>query len=211
MFYIGTIITLLLLFLWFRFPNFTEWEPLIGGWVVLQGLVIYGQNRKIESLEYSPSIPLALGYINNFIEPVIGELLKKHSNPTIFIYMPEDISELSPKSIERIKIRIEQMNLSFRKTSIEIGSKGRMRSCFEVKSIDGQKVFFFDFPETLKSLEDYIDYKLESRRNHFIKGDKKIMGKRLIDQFHATVIELLKEKDIDGHIKFVNKNLNFEL
>lgn len=128
----------------------------------------------------------------------------------MFIYMPEDIIELSEKSLERIKTRIEQMEMSFTKISIDLGKKGRMRSCFEIKAINGEGLYFFDFPETLKSLEDYIDFKLESKRNQFGKDKKKLMGSNLIDQFHQTIRALLSEKDIEKHIKFVDKNLNFE-
>lgn len=103
-----TVLTAALFIFWLFFPNSPYWEATIGILFIAKEVIIRWQMRKIEDLEFSPAISLAHGYINNFLEPAINELLSKNGNDLKFsIYIPEDLEELTDQQIERMKIRIQ--------------------------------------------------------------------------------------------------------
>ena len=74
----------------------------------------------LEDAEYSPAYALALGYVNNFIEPAVVQLIENGiKKPLLYIYKPENISELYTPSIDKTKASIK--NNSFAGLYICIG------------------------------------------------------------------------------------------
>ncbi|TCL10820.1 hypothetical protein EV198_1852 [Roseivirga ehrenbergii] len=203
---VSTAITLALMILWIKYPNRIEWEAIIGILLVIKEVTIRWQIGKIESLEFSPAISLAHGYVNNFLEPAINELLMKASNNINFsIYIPHDLEELSDQQIDRMKLQIEANG--YRLKEIKLKKKtGRPHDLLLVEKQEGT-LSYFDFPRTLLSLQSYIDYKVDSTKNEFSEEKKIAMGAKLVDAFHNEVDRLIKKKNLEGIVTFVSKDL----
>ncbi|WCC44688.1 hypothetical protein PJW08_14005 [Tenacibaculum finnmarkense] len=162
----------------------------------------------LEDSEYSPTYALALGYVNNFIEPAIVQLVENGiKKPLFYIYKPENISELYEQSIDMTKATIK--NKSFEVNELQLNLKhGRARDILTIQK-SKTKMIYFDFPNTLLSLSSYIDFKIASRENETSSNEKVELTNILFDKFYAKVDELLKDKNLDTYIKYCDKNLLF--
>ena len=71
--------------------------------------------QALEKEEYSVSHALAYGYVINFLEPVMTAILKQVApgeRPKFYIYRPERLQELEPKSIDRTLARLREKNMT---------------------------------------------------------------------------------------------------
>ncbi|TXG39585.1 STING domain-containing protein [Seonamhaeicola maritimus] len=172
--------------------------------------VFFNQAYKwlLEDAEYSPSYALALGYVNNFIEPTIVQLIENGiKQPLLYIYKPTDISELYKPNIDRTKATIK--NNSFEINELQLDLKhGRARDILTIQK-SKTKMIYFDFPNTLLSLSAYIDFKIASRKNEADVNRKTELTKVLFDMFYSKVEELLKTKNLDAYVKYCDKSLQF--
>jgi hypothetical protein len=162
----------------------------------------------LKEAEYSPAYALALGYVNNFIEPVITQLLEDGiKKPLIYIYQPKSISELYKSNIDKTKAAIK--NMQFDLTELQLNLKhGRARDILTIQKSKTKKVFF-DFPNTLLSLSAYIDYKTSSGANQFNDKEKTKLAEELFEKFYTKVTELTIHKNLNKYIKYCDKNLDF--
>lgn len=158
--------------------------------------------------EYSPAYALALGYVNNFIEPVIAQLIEDGiKTPLIYIYRPKTISELYKTNIDKTKATIK--NMQFDLTELQLNLKhGRARDILTIQKSKTKKIFF-DFPNTLLSLSAYIDYKTSSGANQFNDKEKVKLTEELFEKFYSKINDLTKEKNLEEYIKYCDKKLNF--
>ncbi|NJN27754.1 MAG: hypothetical protein HC819_18195 [Cyclobacteriaceae bacterium] len=201
-----TVLTAALFIFWLFFPNSPYWEATIGILFIAKEVIIRWQMRKIEDLEFSPAISLAHGYINNFLEPAINELLSKNGNDLKFsIYIPEDLEELTDQQIERMKIRIQSDGYKLKEIKLKRKS-GRPHDVLTVEKKTG-KVFYFDFPRTLLSLQSYIDYKVETARNEVSEEKQFRLGKNLVEAFRKEAQRLILKKNLSDKVVFVDKSL----
>jgi hypothetical protein len=167
---------------------------------------------RLQKEEFSLSYALAYGYVNNFVEPLISQLLRDHPEkqkaPRLYIYMPEKLSELDPKNIDRV---ISRMRLSnFRDNAINLKfQEGRARDVLTVSKSDDELVYF-DFPNTLLTLNSLLDYKLESKPGQFTDSAKEQMAKQYIERFREVVRKLIDSKDLNQYVFFADKELAFE-
>lgn len=159
--------------------------------------------------EYSPAFALALGYVNNFIEPAITQIIENGiSKPLLYIYKPESIDELFETNIDRTKATIK--NNSFELNELQLNLKhGRARDILTIQK-SKTKMVYFDFPNTLLSLSAYIDFKIVSKANATDDKQKKELTELLFKKFYDKVDELLKVKNLQNNIKYCDKNLLFE-
>jgi hypothetical protein len=165
--------------------------------------------RKIEALEYSPAISLAHGYVNNFLEPAVNELILKNGTDLNFmIYIPDDLEELSDQQIERMKYQIKANGYSLNEIKLK-RKTGRPHDVLIVEKQLGEKSYF-DFPRTILSLQSYIDYKVESPKNEDSDHKKKALGKKLVEAFHSEVQRLIKKKKLEGIVTFVDNSLKLD-
>jgi len=203
---IFTVITILLFGLWLKYPNNVQWEAIIGILLLAKEGLIRWQIRKIESLEFSPAISLAHGYVNNFLEPAINELLVKNGNELNFnIYIPEDLEELTDQQIERMKVKIEADGYKLREIKLKRKS-GRPHDVLTIEKQAGS-VSYFDFPRTLLSLQSYIDYKIESTKNESSDHKKQVLGANLVEAFREEVERLVKNKRLEKMVIFIDNSL----
>lgn len=190
-----------------KFANWdVEWE---AAFVLLTTTaILIGQFYKwlLKEAQYSPAYALAYGYVNNFLEQLIIQLIENgEKKPTIYIYKPEDISELFSSSIDRVKGEIKNKNFQINEIKLSI-KHGRARDILIVEKSKTKKIYF-DFPNTLTSLVDYIGYAVESKANESPETEKKKMTKELIEVFFGKVNELLKEKRLDSYVIYCDHKL----
>jgi hypothetical protein len=164
---------------------------------------------RLEEEEFSLPYALAYGYINNFVEPLISQLLKNiplgSPKPKLYIYVPDKLNELEPRNIERVIGRIRMKSFEDKVVNLEF-QEGRARDILTVSASDKQRVYF-DFPNTLLSLNSLIDYKMESRKNRFSDSIREEMAKEYIVKFKQVLETLIRSKDLGGYVYFVDKNL----
>jgi hypothetical protein len=165
-------------------------------------------NRKLfEKTEYSPADVLALGYVNNFLMPVITQLKEDGiKNPNLCIYKPTKINDLEASNIEIIKAELKNKNYSVNQIKLDL-KHARARDILTIQKNEGKQIYF-DFPNTLLSLLSYIDYKAESKANTSSDKLKTELGINLIAKFYSKVEELAKDKRIFKNIKFCEADLN---
>ncbi len=163
----------------------------------------------LEKEEYSVSYALAYGYVINFLEPVITAILKQASpgeRPKFFIYIPERLQELEPKSIDRTLARLREKNLITQSINLEL-AEGRVRDVLTITM--EQSHVYFDFPTTLLTLNSFIAYKSDSKKNSFAEEEKIKLGKAFIEKFQKTVSTMLAEKNLSDYVSFIGKDLMF--
>jgi hypothetical protein len=166
-------------------------------------------DSRLEEEEFSLPYALAYGYVNNFVEPLISQLLKNiplgSSVPRLYIYIPEKLTELEPRNIERVIGRIRMKNFEDKVINLEF-QEGRARDILTVTQ-QGNKRVYFDFPNTLLSLNSLIDYKMESRKNRFSDSIREEMAKDYIMKFRQVMEKLVEAKDLKDYVFFIDKNL----
>ena len=60
---------------------------------------------------------------------------------------------------------------------------------------------FFDFPNTITTLYNYIEYKT-SNQGELPRPPMHKISKRLLDEFYNQVLALMKAKKLDAYITF---------
>lgn len=167
---------------------------------------------RLQEEEFSLPYALAYGYVNNFVEPLISQLLKNiplgSPTPRLYIYIPAKLAELEPRNVERVIGRIRMKNFEDKVINLEF-QEGRARDVLTVTQSNNQRVYF-DFPNTLLSLNSLIDYKMESRRNRFSDSIREEMAKDYIVKFRQVIERLVEAKDLKAYVFFIDKDLFFE-
>lgn len=163
----------------------------------------------LEKEEYSVSYALAYGYVINFLEPVITAIMKQTppgGRLKFYIYIPERLQELEPKSIDRTLIRLHEKNLITQSINLEL-TEGRVRDVLSISM--ESKYVYFDFPTTLLTLNSFIVYKSDSKKNTFGEDEKLKLGKAFIGKFQETVAKMLEERNLSDYVSFTGKDLVF--
>lgn len=176
--------------------------------------VISWQSNKIKKEKFSVANALAYGYVNNFIEPIMTQLIKKNRTdeiPFMYICMPDKITDVLPKSIDRITAQLKERNLESKTIKITLEEGRGLRDVLTVRSIDGKNVYL-DFPNTLLTLQSVINFKVNSPKNSFGKIEAEELSKEYISAFKETVTQLLTEKGLyKSYVAFTDNNLELGL
>lgn len=199
----------------FNIPFRYQPEPI----TVMLGLISMAvsglANRYSHALDieqYSVANVLAKGYVNNFVEPVLTQLIKdsigKENNPLFYIFIPELLSELTPKSIDRLKAKLKAKGLSENTVKVKLNEGRGVRDVMTVSNSNNKNVYF-DFPNTLFSLTDFVEFKMNSPKDSLNIDLKNKIGKKYIERFKKQLIESLEEKHLHPeYIKFTNFDLD---
>jgi hypothetical protein len=170
----------------------------------------YAQALDIE--QYSVANVLAKGYVNNFVEPVLTQLIKssivKGDKPLFYIFIPDLLSELTPKSIDRLKAKLKSKGLLETTIKVRINEGRGVRDVMTVSNSNNKNVYF-DFPNTLFSLTDFVEFKMNSPKDSLNVDLKNKIGKEYIERFKKQLIESLQEKHLHPeYIRFTNFDLD---
>lgn len=163
----------------------------------------------LEKEEYSVSYALAYGYVINFLEPVITSILKQvplGERPKFYVYIPERLQELEPKSIDRTLAKLRERNLTTQSINLEL-TEGRVRDVLSI-AMESKHVYF-DFPTTLLTLNSFIAFKTETKKNSFGEEEKQQLGKAFIEKFQETVLKMLHDRNLSEYVSFIDKDLKF--
>jgi len=191
-----------LIWIFWTNPPF-EPEPLtfaIGLIAVASTAILKKYDNKLEQEKFCTANALAVGYVNNFIEPILTQLLKNNKNSILYIFIPEKLSDLYPKNIDRLVAQLKERNLSNKTINVKLDEGRGVRDVMTINNANGENVYF-DFPSTLLTLNILIDYKIESKKNSFNEKEKALLGKLYIAKFKETTQALLEEKNL--YPKFV--------
>lgn len=165
----------------------------------------------LEAEEYSLSYALAYGYVNNFIEPVVTRLVDMAGpgeHVVFYIYIPEHLSELYPRAIERTMAKIRKAGFHNDVINLDL-EEGRARDIMTVFADGSGDLKYFDFPNTLLTLASLVNYKVPSGKDSFDDDDKDEMGRVYIKKFEEEVRKLVEKKEIADHVDYTDKNLDF--
>jgi hypothetical protein len=168
-------------------------------------------DSRLHKEEFSLPYALAYGYVNNFVEPLVTQLLQNISPgmpaPRLYIFLPQNLSELEPKNLGRVIGLIRLRNFKDNVVTLEF-QEGRSRDVLTITQGNDQH-FYFDFPNTLLSLNSLIDYKMESRKNHFTDSIKDELARVYIVTFKGVIEKLIESKNLKPYVFFVDKDLMF--
>lgn len=169
--------------------------------------VLQEYGKTLDEEEYSISYALAYGYVNNFVEPVITQVLSSNETPLLYIYIPERLAELEPANVDRVMAAIRK---KFRSDLMQLGMKeGRARDIIVIMKSEGQaEKMLFDFPNTLLTLNSLVDFKVESKKGSFSSREKEALGKKYIEKFQTTVRSMVTQKGLEGYVRFTDKNMS---
>lgn len=195
---------LTLIWMFWKNPPF-EPEPLtvaLGLIATASSAILKQYADKLEVEKFSIADALAVGYVNNFIEPLLTQLIKNNKIALLHIFIPDKLSDLYPKNIDRLLSELKERNLGNKTVNVELDEGRGVRDVLSVFNTNGDNVYF-DFPNTLLTLNPLISFKVESRRNSFNEKDKAVLGKLYISKFQETVKNLLAEKNLyPKYVKF---------
>jgi hypothetical protein len=199
-----------------KFPY--EPEPL----TVMLGLISAGVtgivNRysyQLEKEKFTVANVLAKGYVKNFVEPVLTELIKVGAKtgvkPTLYIFIPNLLSELTPKSIDRLKVKITEKGLLEKTERVKLSEGRGVRDVLSISNTQKENVFF-DFPNTIYSLTDFVNFKQNSPKDSLDNDLKNKLGHKYIEHFKEQLIESLTDKQLyPEYVKLTNCDLNIDL
>lgn len=166
---------------------------------------------KLEHEKFCTANALAVGYVNNFLEPLLTQLIKNNKHSVLYIFIPEKLSDLFPKNIDRLVAELKVRNLSTKTIKVKLDEGRGVRDIMTIINTNGDNVYF-DFPSTLLTLNFLIDYKIASKKNSFNEEEKALLGKLYIDKFKETTRALLVEKNLfPKYVEFSNSINNIQL
>src|SRR5690606_1310769 len=209
--WLGTFVVALCWIFWKDAPFDPEPVTVVLGLISTAITAVLSEfGSRLEEEEFSLPYALAYGYVNNFVEPLISQLLKNiplgSPVPKLFIYIPEKLSELEPRNIERIIGRIRMKNFEDQVIHLEF-QEGRGRDVRAITQRCNRRVYC-GFPDTLLSRDSLSDYKMESRRNRFSVSIRGEIAKDYIQKVRQGIEGLIQSKDLTDYVSFIGRDLN---
>ena len=179
-----------------RFSRLEECEPYLKiGSVVRSVEEEMRESAALGWLGMLPSTVLAIGYFENFVQPVVDEL----SRCSKFVvgdveYRPTELTVVLPKDLDAdIKKRSSIYYESRKMVGVEIQVQNRPRPLYAMCDRDHKTVSFCDMPTTLEGVNKAIDMYL--RVGHIGKSQRQaLLERRELENFHK-VLRLLCEQD----------------
>ncbi len=170
-------------------------------------------DSRLREEEFSLPYALAYGYVNNFIEPLITQLLRDipvgGSPPRLYIYLPDTLSELEPRNVDATIGKMRARNFEDKVVNLQF-REGRARDVLSITTEPGS-VVYFDFPSTLLSLNSLVDFKLDSRQNQFGDAEREAMGRKYIKGFEDVLLKMIDRRRLTEYVFFIDKDLDFGL
>lgn len=161
--------------------------------------------KRLEDEEFSAPFALAYGYAQ-FLKRIITAI--NDSNcvdclPRMYVYMPRSFAELSPNAIKAIEHRIEAANF---RVDHFVASNQAVYNILRQQQNTG---IFYDFPRTLNTLQEWIDYKVPSESDSFGSREKGEMERKYISHFREKLEDLVRREALDDYIFFTDRELAF--
>lgn len=149
------------------------------------------ETAKLGYLGMLPSTVLAIGYFDNFVQPVVDELAH---DPKFKVgddeYRPTELVVVVPKDLDAdVKKRSSIYYMSKNMVGVEIEVRNRPRPLYAMCDRDQKTVSFCDMPTTLESLNKAIDMYL--RVGHIGKSRRQaLLERRELENFRKVLFSL---------------------
>jgi hypothetical protein len=181
--------------------------------IAVTGIVKW-YTKELEKEKFTVAHVLAKGYVNNFLEPVLTEIIKNSESekkPVFYIFIPDYLSDLTEKSIDRLKAKFKERGLLEDTIEIKLREGRGVRDVMTISNSKQENVYF-DFPNTICALTDFVDYKMNSPKDSLDVKKRNKLGEKYIERFKQQLIETLKEKKLyPDFVKFTNCDMEIDL
>lgn len=162
-------------------------------------------DRRLRAEEYSTAHALADGYFNNFLEPALTHLMARHGEDfRFFIYLPERFEELGKRGIERTMAKLEAANIRSDVMHLEL-EEGRIR---DLLTISARGNCYFDFPNTLLTLKNLVDFKTGSQQEAFNEEAREKKSREYIGQFRQRLMHQIGKHRLGDYVLFTDRTLS---
>lgn len=166
--------------------------PMLGGWVINR------LDKNLEQERLTLPYALAYGYLTNYLAPVVRALRKGQKNPEnikFFVYIPKTLEEFYDNRIIEIISEIENKDYKVEKLEIVIDHEKRAKDYRTAKRINSNSpdLVYFDFPTTLLTLTQAIDYKIETQKNKFTDQQRIELSTEYITEFKTKLQNMLND------------------
>jgi len=179
-----------------RFSRMADCKPHLK----IDSVIKCVENEMRESANFGwlgmlPSTVLAIGYFENFVQPVVDELARSPKfNVGDVEYSPTELTVVLPKDLDaNIKKRSSIYYESKEMVGVEIQVRNRPRPLYAMCDHDHKTVTFCDMPTTLEGVNKAIDMYL--RVGHIGKSQRQaLLERRELENFRK-VLGLLCAQD----------------
>lgn len=162
-------------------------------------------DKSLRAEEYSTAHALADGYFFNFLEPALTRLITRHGEDfRFYVYIPEEFSELGKHGIERTLARLRSADYSSEVINLEL-EEGRARDLLTITGRDGNR--YFDFPNTLMTLRNLVDFKAGERGKGFNERLWHEKSLEYIEQFRQRLLLQLGKSHLSQHVTLTDRKL----
>jgi len=189
--------------------------PLLGRWIIQR------LDKELTREKLSMPYALAYGYLTNYLAPVVKQL-RREAGPRardlrFYVYLPRALDELSGESINEILGELESRSYQVEVVELEFPGSKRRRDFRTARRLprdfDAEEtVKYFDFPTTLLTLEQAVEYKLDTREGAFPFRQREKLGKEYIEHFRMQLEDMLnthKYEAIRDNIVIVDGGFDF--
>lgn len=208
-------------------PIRAEPEPIAGllgmtstavTWLYSQAARRLEQNRRalaqtraeLAEERYSLAHALAFGYVHNFLEPALTRLLHRAgvraAELRFYVYLPDDLAELEPDATERTLARLRGLGFTTGAVQLDL-NPARPREVLTLWRSEDEPPRYFDFPTTMLTLRQLVDYRLETRPNSLPDRARRELGRTYIAEFRGELERHLRDKDLTRHVVLVDRTL----
>lgn len=185
--------------------------PLFGRWLIRR------LNEDLARERMTMPYALAYGYLTNYLVPVVRRLRKEHPDPAqlaFYVYIPRSLDELRPASIDDLLTELEHRNYRVETVELSFPDERRTKDFRTARRSPGDAldVKYFDFPTTLLTLDQAVEYKLDTREDSFPARQREALGQRYIEDFRRELEKMLslpRYELIHNNIRIVDGGLNF--
>ncbi|NBC19311.1 MAG: hypothetical protein GVY18_18555 [Bacteroidetes bacterium] len=185
--------------------------PLAGRWAVRR------LNQDLERERLSMPYALAYGYLTNYLAPVVRQLRKEAADPDrlrFYVYIPRSLDELRGEAIDAILTELQHQQYAVETVELDFPKEKRKKDFRTARRLpDGTAPpKYFDFPTTLLTLEQAVEYKLDTREDRFPFRQREALGQRYIDDFRTQLQAMLgtqRYETIRDNIRIVDGGVDF--
>lgn len=163
-------------------------------------LEVYSRQTK----KFSVANVLAVGYVKNFLEPVITQIIDQRETgappPKFYVFIPPGISQLDESAIVVLKDSLNNDGYKITPVAVQIPKQRTRNILFITKNGNS---FYFDIPTTLSSLSALIEYTLEKKRNTSPENLKDGIFREYMNYFKGELVKTLKDKNLDKYVTLI--------
>jgi len=176
------------------------------------GVELRAREDQLAEEQYSMPMGLAYGYVHNFIAPLLRKLLREAGARAtvvrLYVFIPEDLEDLETAAVDLVLARMRAANYGTKVVKLELES-GRPRDVLTVLKGEEEQLVFFDFPNTLLTLQPVVRYKVRSERNESAAAAERELGRRFIKRFQEAVTQEVARAKLTDHVVLTDRHLAF--